>query len=772
MKRNKTKQILACVLSVLAVAVYMPANVGTGGITATTAITAKAEDRTITAQGNCGANVKWALYSDGTLEITGTGAMADYNDTSSVPWLNNKASIKSVKIGEGVTSIGVGAFYSCQSLTSVTIPEGVTNIGNYAFYLCKSLTSVTIPEGVTNIGNYAFCNCKSLTSITIPASVESIGVDAFYVCSAMTDVYCYPDPAKLTWNESGRDDFKKNNATKIHVFKSYADDYTKKFGTEVRARFVGDLPVTVVASGNCGAEGNEKNVKWTLYRDGKLEITGTGAMADYDYYDDNIYPAWYTMLENIKSVKIGEGVTSIGGYAFCNCKSLTSVTIPASVKSIGEDAFYNCKSLTSITIPASVKSIGVAAFKSCKFLTSITIPEGVTSIEIDAFYNCTAMTDVYCYPDPAKLTWNEYECDDFKDDGSTKIHVPQNYLTGYTNRFSTGNRESDVNGTFVGDLPATCATFATAPTANTLTYSSGESQELVTAGTATNGTAYYKLADDKEWSTSVPTATNAGTYTVQYYAKGDFCDDSEVSSVEVTIEKGTYTPTPDMSGWISGKENTASVSNVPKEVLDENPKITYEYKSKGADDSQYSTVVPTQAGEYTVRVTISESSNYKTATATKDFEIALPEGFVNVGEEVPTKEGNLFAGYFTDETCTKSYIGTDGAAYARFMDAKKYLIANVDDYNVSGSKGTLQFSTIVPDSSFKEVRFEIKIGNSTKKVKADKLFMADDGCKAVYTLNNITKKYFGKEVTITPSWTTLDGTIITGTSTTYTIPQQ
>jgi hypothetical protein len=242
---------------------------------------------------------------------------------------------------------------------------------------------------------------------------------------------------------------------------------------------------------------------------------------------------------------------------------------------------------------------------------------------------------------------------------------------------------------------------------------------------------------------------------------------------EFEIQKRAYTPAVSADNWVSGKENTASVSNVPKEVLDENPQITYEYKPKDADDNEYSTVVPTQDGEYTVRVTIPESSNYKTATVTKDFKIVLPEGFVHVSGNIPpTKEGSLFAGYFTDKTCTKSYTGTDGVAYAKFVDADKYLKVDKPVFSSNGSKGTLQFSTIVPDSSFKEVRFEIKIGNSTKKVKVDKLFMADDGCKAVYTLNNITKKYFGKEVTITPSWTTLDGTIITGTSTNYTIPKQ
>jgi hypothetical protein len=48
-------------------------------------------------------------------------------------------------------------------------------------------------------------------------------------------------------------------------------------------------------------------------------------------------------------VTIGNGVTSIGPYAFANCKGLTNVTIGNSVTSIGEDAYYNCNKLISLT---------------------------------------------------------------------------------------------------------------------------------------------------------------------------------------------------------------------------------------------------------------------------------------------------------------------------------------------------------------------------------------------------------------------------------------
>ncbi len=91
-----------------------------------------------------------------------------------------------IKIPEGVTSIGMGAFSGCKSLTSITIPKGVTSIGNTAFSNCTSLTTITIPDSVTSIGDWAFNYCSSLTTITIPDSVTSIGDWTFNYCSSLT----------------------------------------------------------------------------------------------------------------------------------------------------------------------------------------------------------------------------------------------------------------------------------------------------------------------------------------------------------------------------------------------------------------------------------------------------------------------------------------------------------------------------------------------------------------------------------------------------------
>ena len=150
------------------------------------------------------------------------------------------------------------------------------------------------------------------------------------------------------------------------------------------------LAADIVDSGTCGAEGDGSNLTWTLDSEGVLTISGSGDMRDYDYSSP-----WYENGNQIQSVFMANGVTSIGNFAFNECTSLTSMTIPDSVTCIGNCAFRECSSLASVTIPDSVTSIGVYAFCACTSLKSVTIPDSVTSIGNYAFSYCTSLTGIW-----------------------------------------------------------------------------------------------------------------------------------------------------------------------------------------------------------------------------------------------------------------------------------------------------------------------------------------------------------------------------------------
>ncbi len=139
-------------------------------------------------------------------------------------------------------------------------------------------------------------------------------------------------------------------------------------------------------SGTCG-----ENLIWSLDTStGKLIISGTGEMMNCSG-SSNV--PWYSYRSSIKNVTVGDGVTSIGSYAFYYCTNLASITIPDGVTSIGHSAFNGCERLTSITIPDSVTTIGEYAFAWCS-LRSVTIGNSVTTIGYSAFYYCDSLTSV------------------------------------------------------------------------------------------------------------------------------------------------------------------------------------------------------------------------------------------------------------------------------------------------------------------------------------------------------------------------------------------
>ena len=285
--------------------------------------------------GSCGENVTWTLTADGTLTISGTGAMTDYTYDSRSPWYSCRTYIKRVVMQQGVTSIGGDAFWDCSGLTSVTIPDGVTSIGNYAFKGCSNLASVTIPESVTSIGGSAFSGC-----------------------SGLTDIY----------------------------YGGYGTDW-QKLNVSIPTSATVHFKDNIYGKGDCGI-----NVTWELTGDGTLIISGTGRISNYSH--DNNAP-WYSCRTYIKRVVIQQGVTSIGDRAFWDCSGLTSVTIPDGVTSIGGDAFSGCAALTSVEIPNGVTAIGGSTFSNCIRLAKVTIPKSVTSIGKNAFYYCESIADVY-----------------------------------------------------------------------------------------------------------------------------------------------------------------------------------------------------------------------------------------------------------------------------------------------------------------------------------------------------------------------------------------
>ena len=398
------KKIAAGVIAVTMVGVAFALPTGSNNkapLLGGTEIGASAEE---TESGSCGENTTWTLDSNGKLTISGKGDMTDFTFDDQVPWSKCRSGITSVEIEDGVTNIGAYAFSYCTHITSVKIAKSVAKIGREAFNCCSALTKADIPEGVTTIDTDAFHLCSAIESVIIPSTVTTIENDAFYGCKNCKSIDMrVKDPVFLEWKDSN-DDFMPNKQTKCSIAKGADTGYKAAFGDSVNVTFVADKD-------NCG-----DNATWTLDDNGKLTISGTGAIYDFAA---NFKAPWDGVRDKIKTVEIEDGITRIGEDNFFYCDNLTSISIPESVTSIGSDAFDNDDALTEVTIPASVTtiesyafggcdnlktvtfaegskltSLGKSTFQHCKSLTSINIPTGLTVISRYTFGNCEALTSV------------------------------------------------------------------------------------------------------------------------------------------------------------------------------------------------------------------------------------------------------------------------------------------------------------------------------------------------------------------------------------------
>ncbi len=158
----------------------------------------------------------------------------------------------------------------------------------------------------------------------------------------------------------------------------------------------GSLPVfagaAADASGTCG-----KDLRWVYAgATGQLVISGTGEMDRYQDHTGNpdCFPPWYSFRRQVKSLRIEEGLTVMGDYAFNGMTDLQEAVLPESLTSIREGAFLDCESLSSLHFPEGLTAIGQSAFGRCKSLQAVSFPQGLSELGQAAFTMCASLKEI------------------------------------------------------------------------------------------------------------------------------------------------------------------------------------------------------------------------------------------------------------------------------------------------------------------------------------------------------------------------------------------
>ena len=296
--------------------------------------------------------------------------------TSTLTWKELKNAANGTKYGYDAsliadTAIREKAFYKCASLTSLIIPGGVTSIGRSAFNNCSALESVTIPDGVIGVSDYAFANSSNLIYVSVPDSVTSIGGSAFYGCGLLSSINF--QGTKAEWGAITKG--------------SYWDDKTGDYIVNCTDGSILEAKATFD-----NGDGTATTLTWE-----ELKDAANGTKYGYNAYaitDSAIAAYAFDECDALTSITISNEITNVDAFAFGWCSNLTRVAIPNSVTNIGYAAFSDCLALNTVVIPNSITSISDSTFSYCVSLTSVIIPNSVISIEDGALSSCVSLTHI------------------------------------------------------------------------------------------------------------------------------------------------------------------------------------------------------------------------------------------------------------------------------------------------------------------------------------------------------------------------------------------
>ena len=374
------------------------------------------------AYGDCGANVKWALDTEGTLHVYGTGAMYDYNGNNGGPFYRYRNDIQSVQFSGNITTIGNYVFWYCDGLTEVVIPDSVTTIGNSAFQECGGLTEIVIPASVTTINDWAFGSCV-LTSVEFLGNAPANFAEGTFGYNPSNFAIFYHSGTtgwtSPTWNGY-------NAVCCDSVITDYStldDDNRNGQGIYFKLNWLSKTAVVSDGSkqqNSCGYTGGQQ---------GAVVIPDTVTKGGTTYTVKGINQYAFEGCPFVRSVTLGANISTVSPSAFWNCKNLTAFSVSkantffkaydgvlydlsglylyvypggkantsytplATCRTIGKTAFFGAHNLTMLNIPSTVTAILEGAFAYCPNLQEITLPFVGGSAQDDQPYSFSSVFD-------------------------------------------------------------------------------------------------------------------------------------------------------------------------------------------------------------------------------------------------------------------------------------------------------------------------------------------------------------------------------------------
>lgn len=352
--------------------------------------------------GVCGDDLTYTLdLNTKTLTITGTGPM-DYfgqhgepvlHAPGTDPWCNYHDIIETIRIEEGVTTVGAMAFYQFSALTRVELPESLLQIGSEAFSGCVKLPEIRLPSNLQHLAKYAFSKCEILKTLTIPAALTAFDPESVTDCINITAFEVAEGNSAFAAQDGIL--FSKDGSVLVCYPQGKTGD---SYVVPDEVKEIGD------SAFRCA------KIKQISLPDGLTKL-GSRAFALSSLTEFalpmNISTVPESLLNHcaaLEKVTLHEGVTAIGPMAFSNCTALAEIDLPAELQCIGPGAFGFCTALREVTLPEGLSELGYSAFYGTAIF-SVTIPAAITVLENDVFMNCANLSEVKLHDGITSLGW-------------------------------------------------------------------------------------------------------------------------------------------------------------------------------------------------------------------------------------------------------------------------------------------------------------------------------------------------------------------------------
>lgn len=265
-----------------------------------------------------------------------------------------------INLPKGLKVIHKGTFNSCETLgtSTLTLPENLQEIEDFSFWKTVRLTELRFPEGLRKIGDQAFWQ-SGLKRIWLPASIESIGAWAFADLTVLEEVHlAAPDPSAITLGNGVFDS--APTGAKLYV----------PYGSRTLYQSAPQWSAFTIEEDNPCIDG-------FYYVLDQWNHTATLTYETYEEdgaYNHTNYSRLNTTEWTIPAQVVQDGqvyaVTAIGDYAFANT-NVERINLPEGIESIGTSAFDGNGILKQVILSSTLTSIGQFAFYECRSLSVI-----------------------------------------------------------------------------------------------------------------------------------------------------------------------------------------------------------------------------------------------------------------------------------------------------------------------------------------------------------------------------------------------------------------